>query len=651
MSNILNITNWSIRMNVSLRLLGLSFILFSCTGVALANDTATVWRLIDYLAVDYNGSVGDGKVVNAAEYAEMVEFSVTIKAKIQLLPPTRERPALIESAEQLIQLVAARSAPAAVSEHGRLLAARLIDAYPIPLAPSKVPNLARGKLLYGENCSVCHGAHGAGDGPSASHLDPLPVAFSDGTRALQRSVFGLYQVIDQGLDGTAMASYANLPTEDRWALAFYVGQFAFPGSLVPKGEKIWTENAVTRGKIGNLEQLVQVTPAMLASVLGDEEAHAVTAYLRRNPAAVVTPTEDPFGLAREKLSQAVTAYRTGDRQAASEHALSAYLDGVEPEEPRIRVRAPQILGEIEQAMFELRARIGRDAPLNEVRLQVETITNLFSTAESVLAPNEATDAAAFAGSASILLREGLEALLIVIAVIAFLRTAHRTEAMPYVHAGWISALAVGGLTWALATYAIRISGAQREVIEGVGSLFAAVVLISVGIWMHQKSLAGRWQEYLAKKLSHALSKRSAWFLFMLCFVAVYREVFETILFFAAMWTPEASRPIIGGLLAGTASLALIGWSILSFSRRLPIDQFFSVSSMLIAVLAVVLTGKGIAALQEAGWFAVSPLALPRIEWLGMYPSAQVIGGQLAILGILAFGYLRNRWGAREVRHR
>ncbi|MGO8609074.1 FTR1 family protein, partial [Rhizobium johnstonii] len=91
-------------------------------------------------------------------------------------------------------------------------------------------------------------------------------------------------------------------------------------------------------------------------------------------------------------------------------------------------------------------------------------------------------------------------LLVVIAIVAFLRKAERPEALRYVHAGWVAALAAGGLTWALATYAIGVSGASRELTEGFGSLLAAVILLSVGIWMHGKSQADQWQRYIHAKL-------------------------------------------------------------------------------------------------------------------------------------------------------
>ncbi|MES1944534.1 iron permease FTR1 [Salinisphaera sp. PC39] len=195
--------------------------------------------------------------------------------------------------------------------------------------------------------------------------------------------------------------------------------------------------------------------------------------------------------------------------------------------------------------------------------------------------------------------------------------------------------------------ASAISGAGRELSEGIGALLAAVVLVSVGIWMHGKSQAGAWQRYIQQKMSHALSRRSAWLLFLLAFVVVYREVFETILFFAALWRPDQASAIVAGVGAAAAVLAASAWALLSHSKRLPIARFFFWSSIMIALLAVVLAGKGIAALQESGWFSINPVAeLPRLEILGMYPTWEGIAGQALVLGILlaVFGLARRREG-------
>jgi high-affinity iron transporter len=398
----------------------------------------------------------------------------------------------------------------------------------------------------------------------------------------------------------------------------------------------------------SLEALSRSSQAQLAQVMQEGQARAITAYLRAHPQAVLPKAGEggSLDLARSQLQASLEAYRVGDRARAQALALSAYLDGVEPVEPMLASRDRPLLREIEASMARLRSSIGAGAPLATVEAEAATANALFDRAGGALQASGANATAAFLGSFTILLREGLEALLIVIGMIAFLRRAGRREVLPWVHAGWVGALLAGGVTWAIATWLIDISGANRELTEGLSSLFAAIVLLSVGIWMHQKSLAGRWQHYLQAKLSAALTRRSALFLFVLAFVAVYREVFETILFYAAMWNREDGGAIVGGLVAGCAALALVAWGLLRLGMRLPIGKFFAASSVLIAILAVVLVGKGVAALQEAGWVAQGLVTAPRIDWLGVYPSWQSLLAQLAVAAVAVAGFLVNARGGR-----
>src|SRR3546814_646023 len=104
--------------------------------------------------------------------------------------------------------------------------------------------------------------------------------------------------------------------------------------------------------------------------------------------------------------------------------------------------------------------------------------------------------------------------------------------------------------------------------------------------MHQKSVAGHWQHYLQSRLSAALTGRTAWLLFGLAFIAVYREVFATILFYIALWNQGHNGALLLGLLAGAGTLALIAVLMLRYSRRLPIGQVFTWGSVLVTVLAV-----------------------------------------------------------------
>lgn len=621
-------------------LLGATLVLASAAAQPTQPANAAVtWRLLDYIAVDYAGAVQDGKIVNPSEFAEMTEFSATVVDQLRALPAHPQRATLIHEAQSLASLIQRQAAPADVASHARSLGAAVINAYPVPLAPARAPESAQGAALYQTLCVSCHGVAGAGDGPAAANLDPAPVDFTDESRAKERSLFALYQVITQGLEGTAMPSYAQLPDDDRWALAFHVGQFAYPETST----RISPSEA-DDANVSSLRELVQITPAALAAKVGDVRAAALTAHWRRHPPAVSAPApDDQWTLVHTRLDESFAAYARGDRGVAEAAALSAYLDGIEPVEPMIAARLPDLLPRIEQAMTALRAGINRGVPAEDVRVLVDDVNAVVNEIAVGLAkPKDDDGWSGFLGALTILVREGLEALLIVIAMIAFLRKAERPEVLKYVHAGWVGALAAGGATWAVATYAISISGAQRELVEGFSALLAAVVLVSVGLWLHQKSYAGRWQQYLKGKLSEALTRQSAWVLFGLSFIAVYREVFETILFFTAMWNEQGgNHPVIAGFGAGVLILAVITIAMLRFSKRLPIGQFFSWSSMLMAILAVVLAGKGIAALQEAGWLAVSPIALPRVSLLGFYPTWQTVLAQAFTVAVLVFGYWMN----------
>ena len=609
---------------------------------AQSNDAQTAWRLLDYLAVDYGGAVRDGKIVSASEYSEMREFSASASERIAALPDNPAKNKLIAQSRSFQALVEHKASPETVAQAARALGADLLRAYPVPLGPRQIPDLARGATLFAQNCASCHGSRGDAKTPMARQLDPPPIAFSDRSRASQRSPFALYQVISQGLDGTAMQSFAILPDADKWALAYRAGEFAYPAALARRGERIWNGDPSVRRAIPNLDALSSLSETQLASRIGADDAGAVIAYLRSNPGALASRAS-PLTIARERLGQSLEAYRAGKNDEAKRLALSAYLDGFEPVEPMLSARNATLLARVEQSMGEFRAGIAANRDPAEISAQAAQIQSLFDEAETSLAPDRTSDASAFLGALTILLREGLEALLIVVAMLAFVRKADRTELARPIHYGWTDALAAGALTWLVATSLISVSGASRELTEGFGSLLAAAVLLFVGIWMHGKAQAGQWQRYIREKLHSAVTGNSRWFLFSLAFIAVYREVFETILFFTAMAAEGSVGSLIVGGLVGAALLAAIAIAMLRFSQRLPIGKFFGYSSALVAVLAVVLAGKGVAALQEAGLISIHPLsAIPRISMLGLFPTLQGIAVQVATFLILLGGFAWNR---------
>ncbi|WP_454905059.1 FTR1 family protein [Variovorax gossypii] len=616
---------------------------------AASDQAKQTWQLLDYLAVDYGGAVHDGKVQSGGEYEEMKEFAATAAKQLGTLPSTPALPDLQQRAKALNELIAAKADAKAVADSAHSLAAALVKAYPFPLSPSKPPDLARAKVLFEANCAACHGAAGRGDGPLGAKLQPPPIAFTDRDRARSRSVLALYQVVSQGVSGTSMPSFATLSDEDRWALAFFAGTLSHDDAMRTRGEQSWGRDASAKGAFPDLAAVATLTEATLSEQMSPDLARDLTAYVRSHSEATVAAS-GPGGLslARTRLQESLAAARAGDQADATRLGLSAYLDGFEPLEPALRARNQALLTEVENAMLAYRGALA-GGKLEQADATAQKLDYLFAQVDTELGENKAEPVTTFIASLTILLREGVEALLIVVGMVAFLKKAERRDVLPYVHGGWIVALACGGLTWAVATYFVGISGASREVTEGVSSLFAAVVLLSVGLWMHQKSAAGKWQAYLKEKLSAAMTRRSAWALFALSFIAVYREVFETVLFYSALAGDGNNGALLGGLVGGIAILAVIAWLMLRTSARMPIGKFFSLSSILVAVLAVVLAGKGVAGLQEAGWLSASPIHWLRIEVLGVYPSAETTIAQAVVLVIALAGFALNSMKARQPR--
>lgn len=599
-----------------------------------------IWQLLDYMAVDYAGAVADGKVTDQAEYAEMQEFAQTAERQLGELPDTPDKKTLLQDAAKLKEMVAGRAAPDDVTDRARSIAGALLATYPVPVAPAKVPSLKQGAALYQAQCASCHGAQGRGDGPLAAGMTPPPVAFSDRERARERSIFALHQTITRGVEGTAMPAFSKLSDDDRWALAFYVSTMAYAPEEQQAGATLWRADKSLQSVVPTLAVLTQLSESALGKAISAQQAGAVLAYLRNEPEVVSRSGGSNVVLSKTRLRESVAALEKGDQAGAVRLALSAYLDGFEPIEPALAIRNKALFTEIEQAMGAYRAAASTGNVLEARTVEAQLQAKL-SMAQDALNVAGEDPLGVFLGALTILLREGVEALLVIVAMIAFLKKANRQDVLPVIHAGWVTALAAGGLTWYAATYLVDISGASRELTEGFAAIFAAVVLLSVGIWMHQKSLAGRWQAYIRDKLSSALSRQSTFMLFMLAFVTVYREVFETVLFYAALWTAGTGMYLLAGLLLGIVILAVIAWVMLRTSAGLPIGRFFAVSSALVAALAMVLIGKGVAALQEAGMLDVTPIPMPRIDVLGIYPSVQTIAAQLIVMAIIITAMVVN----------
>jgi high-affinity iron transporter len=603
----------------------------------------TIHHLLEYVAVEYPQFVQAGKVLDQSEYAEQIEFAGQIREMIEALPENPKRRAQTNQAEELLALIRDKADGARVVAAAHALQSDLIAAFGIPVAPKQAPDLSHAAALYAARCSACHGLKGDGAGPQASALNPPPTNFQDAKRQSARSVFALFNAITLGVQGTPMAPFADLSAEERWKLAFYVSQFAASDAQRERGGQAW-QRGEGRKLFSALPALVTMTPAEAQRQGGD--ADAILAYLRHEPAQLEASTRSPIAFSVAALGRSLAAYRAGNADQAYSLAVTAYLEGFELTEASLDNRDRALRTRTEAAMMGYRNAIKAGRPLAEVESDYEAALALLDQAEQQLSGPAASPTANFLSSLIIILREGLEAILVLAAMAAFLVRTNRRESLPWLHAGWVAALLLGALTWVVSSKLIVISGAHREVTEGVTALIAAGLLLYVGFWLHSKANAARWSEFIRARMNSALSRGALFSIALVSFLAVYREVFETVLFYQALWVQSegsGQTAVLAGFGLGMGALVILAWLIARFSVRLPLGLFFAASSVLLAVMAVVFAGQGIAALQEAGKLAASRVDFPSIPLLGIYPNLQGLALQLALVTIIivGFAYLRG----------
>jgi high-affinity iron transporter len=234
----------------------------------------------------------------------------------------------------------------------------------------------------------------------------------------------------------------------------------------------------------------------------------------------------------------------------------------------------------------------------------------------------------------IVLREGLEALLVVVALLSFVKQSGNSDKSGFVWGG-----AVFGLVASIAlglvihfTLGKAFSGEHRELMEGISGLFAAAMLLYVSYWLHSKSSLGAWHKYISERTTRALATGSLVGLGLLSFLAVFREGGETVLFLIGMTGRISTGDLTLGLAYGFVALAIVGVLLTVAGVKLPMRPFFAVASLLTFYLCFKFIGTGIHALQVADVVsATTSESLPSNDTLGLYPTWQTTIPQIVLL--------------------
>lgn len=613
----------------------LFFLLWSVSGFSQTaekdKDLRTLVTLLDYISKDYSVAVEDGKIINEFEFVEMTDFAEKcIMLQKELLPAVNNDrfSELQNPLKELQQSIADKKDKEVISAIAIDTKNKILDLGILKITPNRYPSIKNGAVLYQANCVSCHGDKGLGDGLAGKGLDPAPSNFHEG----ELSPLQAYNVIKLGIEGTGMVSYDHLSEDEIWDISFYV--------LSLKHDK--GQGKVTFPNRLHLDSISKWNDEELQDFLAKSSSDKITVEQVRH---YEPERPNPLDVAMENLNLSYDTFKKGDNKQAEKYALTSYLEGIELVENLLTASSPTLVREIERDMIAYRKALQHNDKAS-AESYYNTLKEQITSAKTLLAEKDYSFAFIYGSALSILIREALEALLIILIILSILRPMQVKKAVVAVHSGWVLAVLIGFAGWFFVDRLINLSGASRELMEGVGAILAVLVLLFAGVWLHSHSEISKWTHFVKTKINR-ISETGNWIgLFVFSFIVVFREAFEVVLFLSSLKlnNPEVAGSAINwALLTSVVIVAVITFIFLKYTKKLPIGKFFKLASYMVSILAIILAGKGIMAFQEVGYIPITPIdIIPRIDLLGIYPNLQSISAQLVVLAIIVFFNWRNQ---------
>jgi FTR1 family protein len=378
---------------------------------------------------------------------------------------------------------------------------------------------------------------------------------------------------------------------------------------------------------------------LLAALVAPAAARADDGQVERARTEVVR--------ARELVDESLAAAQAGDRERSYDLAREAYLDHFEYAEIPLRLRDPNLVLDLEFSFAKLRNGIRDGAPMSELESTAQEIRVGLRNVDRTLAdPGFAAPTLAFFFSFTILFREGLEAVLLLAILLGSLEAGRARNFRKPLGLGVLGAVVASALVWVLATVVIDIAPLQRELLEGVTAVVAVAVLFAVTFWLVARLEQRRRMEFMRARTAGAIAAGSAIAFAGLGFTAVFREGFETVLFYQALilFAQGLLEWVALGAAAAAAALGVVGWAVLKLGKRLPVKQLLLAGASTLLLLSVAFAGNAVRSLQEGDWISVTPIdggwaRLPvyLAELTGIHPTREGIFVQLVLLGIYAVG--------------
>ena len=346
---------------------------------------------------------------------------------------------------------------------------------------------------------------------------------------------------------------------------------------------------------------------------------------------------------RATLQIMLNQYKEGNVQAAFISARTAYLDSYEHVEIPLRTIDPDFTLQVELQFAELRSLINQKADYNKIEQSAIAVKRSLDESERlVTGTGQLAPTIAFTSSFAVIFREGLESVLILGAILTYLEASRNTKFKPFVFYGIIIAIGATAVTWFIASYFITISGASKDLIEAIAALSATAVLFYVSFWILNKIEHKKWMEFVKAKVWQASTTGGTIVFVMLSFFTVYREGFETVLFYEAMLGfAKYMETYVGlGFVFGIASLLGVYFVTRKLGKRLPLKMLFGLTMGVGAYLSIAFLGNAVRELQTLDILPFTSLLgiIPRFDinmakMTGIYPTLETIIAQIIMLGI------------------
>ena len=375
------------------------------------------------------------------------------------------------------------------------------------------------------------------------------------------------------------------------------------------------------------------------------------------PVSAAAPVEDTASAGKDwsgtqkellaALAQATQTYQAGDTAKAVGQVQDTYFDIFEASgmENAVGARDANFKTELEGHFTKIVGLMNAGKDVASIQQEIAAFSAGLDKALELLGGNQG-GIALFFFSLTIILREGLEALLIVAAVIAYIHKSGHGDKQKVINNSVCWALGASVITALLFQWLLTNAAAGREILEGVTMLIATVMLFGMSYWLLSKVEAQHWKAYLQKKIGTSLSQGSLIGLWLTSFLAVYREGAETVLFYFALAADAKTALdygyLFGGLAVGIVILAVV-YLIMRYSVvRLPLKPFFIFTGIFMYLMAFIFAGKGVAELIEGKAFTPTLIGdgtlFPKWmgDWLGIMPYRETLLPQLILLAAALF---------------